>query len=461
MTSLFRREPGFYRRLWVLTLPIVLQNLITTSLGFADTFMVGLLGNAEMAAVTAANVPVFILQLVIFGFQSGLAVLVSQYWGRGDTDSINRCMGVALYAVTLFSLTVALITFFFPAEVMRLVTPNEDLVRLGTSYIRIVGFANVFNGISSVYAGMQRSTENPRFGMILFAISMCVNTFLNYVLIFGKFGAPHMGVTGAAAATLISRMVEFAVALIYALRSRRIPLRPGLILAPGRDTLRRFVKYSVPVVCNETLWGTGTSMLTVVMGHMAASQDMLAAYSLMGNIDKLSTVICFGLAASAAVMVGKEIGEGRDFRHVYDVAKTLLAVSVLVGLGVMALQLLLLPTFFRPVLFPLFQLSPGAARISTYLAVVYAVALPTRAFDVTNVTGVLRAGGDARVAVLIDVLPLWLFTVPLMALCALVLDVPVIWVCLCLQSETVCKFPLGILRFRSRKWIHDITRSIE
>ena len=461
MTSLFRREAGFYRRLWVLTLPIVLQNLITTSLGFADTFMVGLLGNAEMAAVTAANVPIFIIQLVIFSFQSGLAVLLSQYWGKGDTDSINRCMGIALYAVILFSLAIALTTFFLPAEVMRLVTPNEDLVALGIPYIRIVGFANVFNGISSVYAGMQRSTENPRFGMILFAISMCVNTFLNFVLIFGKFGAPRMGITGAAAATLISRIVEFAAALGYALRSPRIPLRPGLILQPGRDTARRFVKYSVPVVCNETLWGTGTSMLTVIMGHMANSQDMLAAYSLMGNIDKLSTVVCFGLAASAAVMVGKEIGEGRNFDHVYDVARTLLAVSVLVGAAVMVLQLLLLPAFFQPVLFPLFQLSPGAARISTYLAIVYAIALPTRAFDVTNVTGVLRAGGDTRVAVLIDVLPLWLFTVPLMALCALVLDVPVLWVCLCLQSETLCKFPLGIFRFRSRKWIHDITRSIE
>ena len=132
MTSLFRREAGFYRRLWVLTLPIVLQNLITTSLGFADTFMVGLLGNAEMAAVTAANVPIFIIQLVIFGFQSGLAVLLSQYWGKGDTDSINRCMGIALYAVILFSLAIALTTFFLPAEVMRLVTPNEDLVALGT-----------------------------------------------------------------------------------------------------------------------------------------------------------------------------------------------------------------------------------------------------------------------------------------------------------------------------------------
>ena len=151
---------------------------------------------------SAANVPIFIIQVVIFGFQSGLAVLVSQYWGRGDTDSINRCMGVAMYAVTGFSVTLALITFFFPAQVLRLITPNQELVELAVSYIQIVGFSYVFNGLSSIYAGVQRSTEYPAFGMILFAISMCVNTFLNFVLIFGHFGAPAMGVSGAAVATL-------------------------------------------------------------------------------------------------------------------------------------------------------------------------------------------------------------------------------------------------------------------
>ena len=240
MLRALRREPGFYRRLWVLALPIVLQNIITTSLGFADTFMVGLLGNAEMAAVTAANVPIFIIQLVIFGFQSGMAVLVSQYWGRGDTDNINRCMGVALYAVTGFSTIVALTTFLFPAQVLRLITPNEELVQLAVSYIQIVGFSYIFNGVSSIYAGIQRSTEYPAFGMILFAISMCVNTFLNFVLIFGRLGAPAMGVTGAAVATLTSRVVEFAVAIGFALWNKRLPLRPACILRPGRDILRSF-----------------------------------------------------------------------------------------------------------------------------------------------------------------------------------------------------------------------------
>lgn len=458
MVNALRREPGFYQNLWKLTLPMILQNLITTSLGFADTFMVGLLGNAEMAAVTAANVPIFIIQVVIFGFQSGMAVLVSQYWGRGDTNSINRCLGVALYAVTGFSALLALLTFFFPAQVLSLITPNQDLVRLGTPYIRLVGLSFIFNSISSIYAGVHRSTEYPAFGMVLFTISMSINLVLNYILIFGKFGAPAMGVTGAAAATLASRIIQFAAAAVYALWNKRIPLRPDCILCPGRDILRRFLKYSIPVVCNETLWSTGFSLLTVIMGHMVNSQDMLAAYALVGNIDNLSTVVCFGLAASAAVIVGKEIGEGKDREYVYSVSRTLLAASMLAGVFAMAVLLILLPAFFRPVLFPLFKLTEGAAYAATCMCLLYALSMPTRAFDVTNVTGVLRAGGDARVAAIVDVCPLWLAAIPLMAFTALVLKAPVPVVCLSMQAENMCKFPLGLIRFRSKKWINDITR---
>ncbi|MCI8657096.1 MAG: MATE family efflux transporter [Oscillospiraceae bacterium] len=458
MFRALHRESGFYRRLWTLAAPMILQNIITTSLGFADIFMVGLLGNAEMAAATAANVPVFIIQVVIFGFQSGMAVLVSQYWGRGDTDSINRCLGVALYAVTGFSTLLALITFLFPAQVLRLITPNEELVDLAVRYIQIVGFSYIFNGISSIYAGIQRSTEYPKFGMLLFGVSMCVNTFLNFVLIFGHFGAPAMGITGAAVATLTSRVVEFVIAAVFALSSRRLPLRWSCILRPGRAIVRSFLTYSTPVVCNEAMWSIGTSMLTVIMGHMANSQDMLAAYALVGNIDKLSTVVCFGLAGSAAVIVGKEIGQGHSRERVYEVSWTLLLVSMLVGGAVMALLLVLLPTFFRPVLFPLFQLAPGAAEAATYLAVVYAVFMPMRAFDITNITGVLRAGGDARVASLIDIGPLWLAAIPLMALAGLVLDAPTWVVCIAMQAENLLKCPIGLIRFHSRKWINDVTQ---
>ena len=157
-------------------------------------------------------------------------------------------------------------------------------------------------------------------------------------------------------------------------------------------------------------------------------------------------------------MVGKEIGQGHDREQIYSVGWTLLLVSMFVGAAVMALLLVLLPTFFRPILFPLFKLTPGAVQAATYLSIVYAVFMPMRAFDITNITGVLRAGGDAKTASLIDTLPLWLVAIPLMAITGLVLDAPTWLVCIAMQAENICKCPLGLVRFHSKKWINDITR---
>ena len=455
-----RRERGFYKRLVLLALPLVLQNLITTSLGFVDTFMVGLLGNNELSAVSAANSPIFLLQVIIFGLMSGLTILVSQFWGKGDLPSINRVMGVAAYAgVSIAALAAALLSFF-PRQVLFLVTDNQLLIDLGAPYLRIVGVSYVFNAVSSVYVSMQRSAENPLFGMLVFAASMLLNTFLNYCLIFGKLGAPALGVTGAAAATLASRAAEILIVAVYALRNRRVPLMPGLLLRPGQAILRAFVKYASPVLLNETLWGLGTTMMTVILGHMAASADMLSAYAIMGNIDKFTTVSCFGLAGAAAVILGKRIGEGASKDDVYDLSWCLLLVSFLLG-GVLAVVVAVaLPTVFIPHLYPLFSLTETATEAAVAMCLVYLVFLPMKSFDITNITGVLRAGGDVKMATVIDLCPLWLTAVPLTALTGLVLDAPVIFVCLGIYAENICKMPWGVHRLRSRKWINDVTKEV-
>ncbi len=453
-----RRESGFYKRLFLLALPLILQNLITTSLGFVDTFMVGLLGQTELSAVTAANSPIFLVQVIIFGLISGLTVLVSQYWGRGDPEAINRCMGIALYTGVGIAGAVALVLFLFPQPVMALVTNNPVLIELGAPYLQIVGVSYVFNAASSVYVGMQRSTENPAMGMIVFAASMLLNTFLNYVLIFGKLGAPALGITGAAIATLTSRIVEFLLTLGYALFSRRVPLRPSALFRPGMVFLRDFIKYSTPVLLNETLWGLGTTVMTAIMGHMIISEEMLAAYAIMGNIDKFSTVACFGVAGATAVIVGKRIGEGAGKDEIYSLGCCLLLVSLLVGLAVALCLGAALPLIFIPILYPLFHLEGLALEIAITMCIVYICILPLKAFDITNITGLLRAGGDARMASVIDLSPLWLVAVPLTALTGLVLNAPVAVVCLSIQTESLCKMPLGIHRLRSRKWINDITR---
>ena len=277
MFSYLNRGGAFYRNVAKLAFPILLQNLCTTLLGLVDTFMVGALGEAPLAAVLVANIPVFIIQLIIFGLQSGSSVLISQFWGKGDTDSINRVIGMGIYVAGAISLLFASVMFFFPVQLMGLLADNAELVPLAAQYARIVGFSYIFNCLTGVYVGAHRAMENPKLGTIVFACSMVANTFLNWVFIFGNLGAPAMGVQGAAFATLLARILEFIITFSYALTNRRFRMKPALMVRPGKVLIQKFVRYSGPVVLNETLWGIGASLYKVVMGHMEGSTEILAA----------------------------------------------------------------------------------------------------------------------------------------------------------------------------------------
>ena len=459
MFSCLNQPKSFYKRLLYLSLPVAAQNIITTSLGFMDTFMVGLLGSDQMSAVTVANVPIFIIQLIVFGLQSGSSILISQYWGKGDRASINRVLGIGFFVAGGISTLFALVLFCFPTGVLHLITDNAHLIELAAPYIRIVGFSYIFNALSSIYVGMQRSIENPKFGMTVFAVSTVCNTLGNYILIFGKLGLPALGIRGAAIATLSSRIIEFLITFAYALRCRTVPLQPSCILRPGAEIFRSFVRYSTPVLLNETLWGTGTSLFTVIMGHMAISEEIIAAYTVAGGIDKLVTAAMFGVAAATAVIVGKEIGMGTPREEVLAIGKALTLVSLGLGILVGATETALYLLVLRPLVLPLFKLSAASAAICTLYIYAYSSAAPLHAFAVTNVVGILRGGGDVRSAMLIDLLPLWLGTLPLLVLLGLVLNAPTVLFCFAVAWEPLLKLPFGIRRLLSGKWIHDVTVS--
>ena len=456
-----RREPGFYRYLWRLSLPMILQNLITFSLGLIDTFMVSQLGNAEMAAVTAANVPVFLLISIVFGVQSGLGILVSQYWGKKDMESISRAIGVAAGLGTALALLLALVFFFFPVPVMDLLSNEHELSVLGAPYLRVIGFSYVFNMLSSIYVSAQRSVENPNFGLKLFGASTVANTLMNYILIYGKFGAPMLGIRGAAIATLLARVMEFVICLIYAVRSKTIVLHYKALFRPGTVMMRRFIRYSTPVVINELGWGLGNSLFTVILGYTQNSVEFLAAYAVTGNLGRLFLVVCFGLGAATAVMVGKAIGEGQSHEAVMSLSHTLLLFTVLVGLGIAIFSCALVPTFFIPVLFPLFKLQGTSVKIATALAITAFAATPLHAYSISAVTGVMRSGGDVVWSAAFDLLPQWLLALPLTALTALVLKTNCWWIAVAMQMESFLKVPLCALRCRKTVWIHDVTLNPE
>ena len=457
MFSYLNRGKAFYRQVLFLALPILLQNLCTTLLGLVDTFMVGALGEAPLAAVQVANTPVFVIQLVIFGLQSGSSVLISQFWGKGDTDTINRVIGLGCYVAGAIAALFAAIMCLFPTQLMGMLTDNQELIPLAAQYARIVGPSYLFNSLTGVYVGAHRSMENPKLGMVVFATSMSANTFLNWVFIFGNLGAPALGVEGAAFATLLSRILEFIITLAYALTNRRFQLRPTILIRPGRPLIGKFLHYSGPVVLNETLWGLGTSMHKVVMGHMDGSTEILAARALAGNLEDLCTVAIFAVGGTTAIIIGRELGAGRR-AQIYEIGATLNTLAMLCGLGIGLFLVVGAHTLFPLFIYPLFSLSSTASHITTMMLTMIGICLPLRAFNSVNTVGVLRGGGDVWAASLIDVCPLWLVALPLSALFGLVLRWGIFWVYFGVIMEQITKFLIGVPRFRSRAWINDVTQ---
>ena len=456
MHSYFKREPGFYRKLIALAIPMIVQNLITNSLGLVDTFMVGTLGEAPLAGVTLANIPIFVVQLMMFGFQSGSSVLISQYKGKGDLNSINRVMGLGMYFAGAVTLVFALILTFLPRRFMGLFGNDPEIIAIAAEYARIVGWSYFFDSFVQIYNGTHRAMGEPRRGMYILCTSMVVNTFLNWVFIYGKLGAPAMGASGAALATLLARVVSFTIMVVWAILDKKFTINLHLLLRPGRGMARHFIHIATPVVLNETLWSLGTSMYPTIMGHMNGSREILAAYAIAGNITNLCSVGIFAIAGTAAILVGQEIGSGRK-EEVKSLGGLLSTIAALFGLFSGLVFYGILHLIIVPYLYPLFELSGRSASICTMMLTVVFMTMTLRAFCTTNIVGVLRGGGDVRVATLVDIGPLWALAVPIAALCGLVLKLDVLWVYLCIVLEELTKTILGWLRYRSGAWVRDVT----
>ena len=456
MFSYLNRGRAFYADMVRLAIPIILQNLVTSSLALVDTFMIGLLGEELLAGVTLANIPIFALQLLVFGIQSGSSVLISQHWGKRDTDAINRIMGIGFYLAGGVTALFCLVLTLFPVPFMGLFGNDPAVVAVAARYGRIVCFSYFFDSMVQVYIAAHRSMENPRLGLCLLSVSMVSNTFLNWVLIFGNLGAPALGVEGGAIATLAARVLGFLIMAVHLLTNRRFRLKSALFLRPGGAMMAKFFKYATPVVLNETLWGIGTSLYPTIMGHMEGSKEILAAFAISGNVEKVFTVGVFAVAGTAAIIVGREIGAGRT-GTVYEVGATLNTVAFLTGAAISAVMLLLTRLVIIPHVYPVFGLSAAAASISTMMLSMTFCFTPVRSFNCTNIVGVLRGGGDVRAAAVLDLFPLWLVAIPLAALSGLVLHLGIFWVFLSTFSENVVKFFFGLRRFRSGVWINDVT----
>ena len=459
MINTLRQPKGFYRNVFALMVPMVLQNLISQTVALSDTLMVGMLGEQYLAAATLATTPLFLFMIFTFGVQSGAGVLVAQYWGKGNTNAINRVLGVGLYFSVLFTLAGAVAIAAIPHQILGLVTNDGLLVELGAPYVRIAGFSMVLNAAGMIYVSCQRSMENARLGVIVLMISSVINVFGNWMLIFGNLGMPALGLQGAAVSTLCARAIEVIIISVYALRNSRLPLKIKLLFTPGVVIFKDFIKYSLPVLFNEALWGFGAMLFPVILGHMAGAQTILAGYNIAGNIERLFSVAIFASGGATAVIIGREIGAGRRDR-VDSVAKSLIGLGWLLGLSSGALILIARFTILEPFIYPLFDLSSEAAATATIILTIMAIAAPFRTQGFTMGVGVLRGGGDVKAFMIIDVATLYVVYLPIAAIGGLVLKAGIAVVYSGMLIESVVKATWMYLRIRSGKWIHDVTRDI-
>lgn len=444
-------DKDFYRQMLMIALPIALQNVITFAVGMMDTVMLGSLGEVAISASSLANQLSFILMIIMFGVSSGSSVLISQYWGKGDVVAIRKVMVIMYRVVLVISLFFTFIALVMPGQFLSIFTKDVQVIEQGISYMKIVMLSYVIFAITNVTLNTLRAVRTVNISIVVYSVSLVVNTFFNWVFIYGNLGAPKLGIRGAAIGTIIARLTEFAIVVFYMLRiDQKLKLRLSHLLKIDRSMIRDYASAAVPVVCNEFLWSMGASMLSVVVGRMGT--EFVTANSINNVVMQLVMVMMFGVSSAASVIVGNTIG-ANEYHKLKDVTRTLELLAHATGIIAAILMIVL-----RPVVLSIYNVSDLTREYTYQIMAVTAVLSLFRAPQSVTMMGILRGGGDTKFVLFADIFFMWVLAVPLGFFTAFVLHWPVPAVYFVLKMDEPLKYLLGMWRLHSGKWVKNVTR---
>lgn len=441
---------GFYPQIFKLIVPIVIQNLLSAAVNSADVIMLNYVGQSSISAVSLAANYANILFMVYFGLGTGAALLCAQYYGKGDLRAIQTIQGIALRFSCLISVIVSCAAFTIPDTMMRLFTTDTELIRIGSSYLRIMGITYLCWGIIEIYLAVLRSIGKVTISMALNILAFVLNIFLNAVFIFGLFGAPKLGALGVAAATALSRAIELAGCFLISHFHANIKLKLRDIFIKNKILFKDFLHLSLPALGNDVAWSVAFSMYSVILGHMGS--DAVAANSLVIVVRNIGSVLCFGVASAGGILLGNVIGTGNiEKAKIY--ASKMLKLTVITGIigGVIVLM-------STPFVLRFAALSDTAMHYLKYMLLINSYYVVGAAVNTALIAGVFRAGGDTKFGLVCDFIDMWVYAVPLGFFAAFVLKLPVLWVYFLLCTDEFVKWPWVIKRYRSGKWANNITK---
>lgn len=443
-------DHNFYRTMKRLAVPLMLQQLVSSSMMVVDNLMIGSLGDNALAALMQANQVTFLFLVFIFGITSATTAFASQFWGNRDLLSIRRTYGLALICGQVIGWAFCILCFFSPQTLLRLFTDEPEVLSLGAQYLNIVCFSYPFIGAGFILGSILRGTGDVKYPMATALTGLCVNVVFNYLLIFGKFGFPQMGIRGAALASMMSQAVDCILLFIIKSVKRMPAFDKSLPIFPiPTEHIKKYFKLVVPVFLNESFWSM--AQFTVMLCYARMGTQMSAATGIFNSFDKMGYVIFVGLSNSCAIQCGKAIGEG-NLKTAQTYARRYLRIAPSVAVFVaLALNLA------APFVMGFYDASIEVKAIALNIVRIYGCMLPVLMFNNMVVVGILRSGGDVRFSLFLDAGFQWTLILIPVALAAFVFHVSPLWIYAFTAPGEIIKLLIGRRRVNSGAWIHTLT----
>ena len=448
------KSKDFYKKTLRLMAPIVLQQLITSGINFLDNLMIGGFGESAISAAAFSNQFYNLFQFICMGIGSGAVVLSSQFWGRKETDSMRGVAAIAIRLALILCAAFTAVSVAFPQMILRMFTPEVEVITVGTPYLRLIGITFLLNGLASIATYLLRSVGNIKVPMIGSAGAFVLNLFFNWVFIFGKLGAPRLELVGAAVGTVIARVFEFLFIFGYfVLKDERFAFRLKHLLRPVGNLWRPYFKFGLPVLVSDTLLGVSLMLTSVIMGH--AGEEASAANAVIMSLVSMFDILNTGISGASAVIIGNTIGTG-DLPKARREGNTYLLLSFLFGLA------MILPLYFVSIPYlNAYNITDYTLSLAGGMLLYNCLTYPLQTTAYITSKGILRGGGDTRFLLVADSALVWLFSLPLGALASFVWHISPIWIHVIIRVQFPLKGLVCIARYFSGKWLKVISAKKE